>query len=1177
MELSEWIHTAHAPIILLNASDEAQRICRKNGGLSVDQLLNAFGVFPRADTPVRTINGHITLPELRLRFISASKFKTSSSEEAAVKLNHVVATSASSLMARSVLPLDLAPVTTEDDVAPFLRSIGGDPMPWYSAFKHEVMESFQCDDTSMMYHPHALLLVVSSTEADPRGTFHQLGAPANLPSVFHDGLYDTNVPKYYLVLHDAVETQHTSIDAGAIYRNLNLPPNSGGVVRINSLSAPVANDVWSHHPYVRGLRPSEEEQPLPYGCFLSDDDRLALRTMVWEFGVKFVLPAMEAKLLSLNETVAAVRKGVRNALKAWWRKPKETSGTLNRVYLYRFDSIESNMRLLADIAFVIRDYDLAYNMYKLVRDDYKNDKALLHCAHASESIALCLYMMKGSPADIHHALDTTAAIYARLQVASPTLSLVRHAARTAILSSEIFSHMLSEHMDAASAALIRGSSATDPKLSGLGICSAVFLERAAYCDLQARNPKFRKYGFRMVMAGHVYSLLGYEPHAARCYSCARAVYANSRWHHVDDHITGTLAKQLVGLALPQQAIALLLTRIGSGRHAKGQQLTLLAEFYDLVSEYLQDHSAVGISNFHVMESGGQSAKVLLIKALVIPAIHDPSVVVFAPANALALDDVAASQPGRDKLDWKQQLEYLLMKEERIEHVATTSAQSSWLDLSVSSAAALQLPLLLRGGKKHKHATDPSPVYMVGEAVYVEFTVKNPLAVEVVLKQLHLFGSVQGSSNSSSSCSTSIDFPVSQDEMGTAVVTVDRQDIALPPHAEAVVRLSVVPHDVGVVRIQGVRWALNAHVHGEHTFDLPGMLLQDSLESRATRARAPNTTLVCDIQPAMPWLGVSFTRDGNPLPTPLTCLEGEVLTLDLHVANKGSYALSHLTLVCSSWLYVVEGAAAGGDDDDAVVTSRVVGASGHVTTLPTLTLNPNESKSFKVHCSSRTLGPQQVRFLFRYANANNSTRRVVPVEFEIEVLKGLTVSHAIHPSYNDITEYVLALSIHNGRKDSTKEPVPSMTIQSVTSWSSSWKIQPFQNASDVPSSLVPPRPASVLQWQESSTLYFRVSRRVDGDVANTVRLGGEVSPVLFPCAEFLCLDHAASRITALKQSKALATGGSTSSQSHALRSIQSVRRENQGHLHPPTKNHGEIADSGRVKPTSREALLVSPEV
>ncbi|RQM28787.1 hypothetical protein B5M09_007776 [Aphanomyces astaci] len=34
-----------------------------------------------------------------------------------------------------------------------------------------------------------------------------------------------------------------------------------------------------------------------------------------------------------------------------WRKPKETSGTLNRVYLYRFDSIESNMRLLADIAF----------------------------------------------------------------------------------------------------------------------------------------------------------------------------------------------------------------------------------------------------------------------------------------------------------------------------------------------------------------------------------------------------------------------------------------------------------------------------------------------------------------------------------------------------------------------------------------------------------------------------------------------------------------------------------------------------------------------------------------------------------------------------------------------------------------------------------------------------------
>ncbi|ETW06659.1 hypothetical protein, variant [Aphanomyces invadans] len=1134
MELSEWIHTTHVPIILLNASDEAQRICRKNGGLSVEQLLNGFGVFTHADTPVRTINGHIRLPEMRLRFISTSRFKPSSSEETAVRLNHVVSTSATALTAGNNLPLVLDPVQTEADVPYFLRSIGGtaaDSMPWYGSFKHEVMESFQCDDTSMMYHPHALMLVVSSTEADPRHAFHQLGLSERLPQVFQDGLYDMNLPKYYLVLHDTCETQHTSIDPAAIYRNLNIPPTSGGVVRINSLSTPVLNDVWSNHPYVRSLSPSSPD--LPYGCFLSDEDRLALRTMVWEFGVKFVLPAIESKMFALNETVAAVRKGVRNALKAWWRKPKETANRAS-VYLYRFDSIESNMRLLADIAFLIRDYDLAYNMYRLVRDDYKNDKAMLHCAHANESIALCLYMMKGSAADIHHALETTAGIYSRLQVANSQLSLVRHSARTTIISSEIFMHIFrqntnSEHMDSASAALIRGSSATDPKYSGLGICSAVFLERAAFCDLLARNTKFRKYGFRMVMAGHVYSMMGYEPHAARCYSCARAIYANTRWYQVDDHITGTLARQLCGLTLPQQAIALLLTRIGSGRHSKGQQLTLLAEFYDMVSEYLKDHSALGIPDFQVIEAG--ESKVLLIKALVIPAIQDQSVLVFAPDNAFEL----AAPVEKD--DWKQ-VEFTLMKEERIEHLAT-SGEKDWLELALSPPGLLQLPL--RGGKKKGEGKPKS--YMLGETVYVEFHVKNPLACDVVLKQLHLFGTFQDAD----------EFPSSQNSF----VTAEFQDITLAPHAEEVVRLTFVAHHVGLVRISGVRWALNANVHGEHVFHLPGILLQDSLTNRATRARAPNSTLTCDIKPPMPWLGVSLTKDNKKLPWPLVCLEGEIMTLDLELVNKGTHALSNLTMVCSSWQYVVEGP-----------NNNVVGATGHVKTLPTLTLQPGESKSFKVHCSSRTIGTETVRFLFRYSNMDNSYHRFVPLAFGIEVMKCLQVTHTIHPSYDNIKEYVLALSVHNGRKDGTKEPTPSMSILSLTSWSSYWKIQPFQPTLDA----AVHRPPSVLQWQESSTFYFRVTQRDDGEVSSTIPLHVDASPPTHPFGDFLCLDNSSSRIAAAKNARN-AAAGSKASHSSLMRSIQSVRRENKDQ----TKQHHANTQGGvvqRVKPTSANALVSS---
>lgn len=40
----------------------------------------------------------------------------------------------------------------------------------------------------------------------------------------------------------------------------------------------------------------------------------------------------------------------------------------------RFDRIESQIRLLADSAFVMRDFDTAAEMYRMARDDFKSDR-----------------------------------------------------------------------------------------------------------------------------------------------------------------------------------------------------------------------------------------------------------------------------------------------------------------------------------------------------------------------------------------------------------------------------------------------------------------------------------------------------------------------------------------------------------------------------------------------------------------------------------------------------------------------------------------------------------------------------------------------------------------------------------------------------------------------------------
>lgn len=52
----------------------------------------------------------------------------------------------------------------------------------------------------------------------------------------------------------------------------------------------------------------------------------------------------------------------------------------------------------------------------------------------------------------------------------------------------------------------------------------------------------------------------------------------------------------------------------------------------------------------------------------------------------------------------------------------------------------------------------------------------------------------------------------------------------------------------------------------HKFQLPGMLLHDTLEHRANRTRAPNESLDFDVHGDLPWLSlqVPYRAQINPL-------------------------------------------------------------------------------------------------------------------------------------------------------------------------------------------------------------------------------------------------------------------------------------------------------------------------
>jgi len=113
---------------------------------------------------------------------------------------------------------------------------------------------------------------------------------------------------------------------------------------------------------------------LALGTRLSMEDFMILREFCIILFNQEILPCIERRLAVLNKQVSDSRKGFKNVVKSFWRKPRDEAESSRGGLKYRYDKIESQILLLADTSFMIRDYETALTMYKYVRDDYKSDK-----------------------------------------------------------------------------------------------------------------------------------------------------------------------------------------------------------------------------------------------------------------------------------------------------------------------------------------------------------------------------------------------------------------------------------------------------------------------------------------------------------------------------------------------------------------------------------------------------------------------------------------------------------------------------------------------------------------------------------------------------------------------------------------------------------------------------------
>ena len=972
-------------------------------------------------------------------------------------------------------------------------------IPWLWRFRMALDESTNFLEHELIQQPVMCLLVCSSEEHEQLDAcFSDLVNHYNLPQAFYgtNKLWDaTTLKKEAVVLHDSVDgPQDLNLDL----METNLKHKFGStaaVLRINSIVPSMAKaleeeestDLWNG----QGKR----------GNCLSVSDRLAIRRYIAQLMTGSLLPAMERRISDLNNIVTERKKGVRNVFRGLFRPTRvggkdpseEKSSTEGGSY--RFDSVESQVRLLADSLFIIKDYDGALSMYKLIRDDYKNDRAMLHYASVQEMMALCVHMMDphGRGKDVFQYLETALFNYTRAAEdergaagasARPTTAPVptRLATRLCLVLSSIKSINTPErHLEVAD--LLASASSHETSLG-----AAVLLEQSSAHYYKAGM--YRKYAFHMLMSGHMFRSAQQEHHAFRCFTSALYIYHDGQWDELHNHLRSALAAQLYSLgrmAISVELYAKLVGTTGGGRvSVKSQQ-----KFVNHLLEICKDHTKKALvgadrmvaastersrqERFQRIEQvilGTKGAKrVLELPNVDLPAIDDSSVTIQVEAEARASNQVVISlgktAKGEDSV-WEE-LQGQTVAELRATDESAAKPNEDDMSLALTAVVDPDIRLMIyeidretkdlnmMAKAKKSGSLKPQPAVRARmEPLLVEFEMKNPLTVKVVVKEMQLVAimkeKVTGrlctnedaiaigptptkSWNFSSSDSTFLtpDFcrlaPVgsskswksANDEEPFFVVT--KSNKTLESGGETSVALSICPLVRGDLEILGVRCKLFDEVWIFHPFKIQGRLLQNTQNNRANRSRAEPMLLKSKVEDDMPRLTaslISSQADSGPV------IQGEISTWILRVSNLGTAPASNLSLKTNVPWINVHSLSRPGDRPDLEPTSCCVGPSGTLLSLPLEgeglhspgIIQPGEEVDIPI--ALRTVGGSQQDFymLFRYEvpGAAKGSHRWLRQMIDVAIYPSLKFTAALMASYWAKTEHVVSVEVANHRSE-----------------------------------------------------------------------------------------------------------------------------------------------------------------
>ncbi|KAL2621911.1 hypothetical protein R1flu_002116 [Riccia fluitans] len=987
--LAQSVRQQIAPLVMVLATASVEASCQKNSLTFVD-LLRPFCSLANVNVPVRTASEQpYRLQEFNMRMFYASEIRQPPEETAEEYLLEVVNSTSENLPAEPE-----EDVQRKNDFSAALAAADA-RTPSFQKYVKEFMRTLAFSEHEAVDHPVASIQAVSSSDDHPISRFVELYNAENLPSLIEEGAMDPKLLKLYVLVHDLQEGSVDRANEILLEMRSTFGVNNCRILCINSGSpeaddgSPNSNeDMWSSHS-LRPMTPlsasgvdklDKDPSGRRRGCFITQADVEEVTDFVLDIAVKHIIPTMELRVRTLYQQVAATRKGLKNQLKnLWWRKGKDEVPDVSNGPQYTYTSMESQIRVLADYAFMLRDYELALSNYRLLSSDYKMDKAWKRYAGVQEMIGLSLFMLDQSKRESELCMETAINYYHQ----KSGLSSAKYATRASLWLTEM--HKARGQYREAAVVLFRSSTEEG------SLRSALLLEQAAYCFLRTAPPMLRKYGFHLVLAGNQYSNYGQKTLAMFVYQCALKVFGHQGWNYISDHVHFHLGRLCQLLENNAFAVQYFKKVIACSHQSPTNQAKFLSEF------------------LHVIEKSDRMGAVL---DLDLPSIDLEHVYVHFEDQRTYASSAAASVPEEI---WTSVEEGL---------VPAADKAVNWLDARTGNA---------------KTVTADYNICVAGEDIGVDVEFSNPLQVALDVSGVSLVcnftaeGSTEESGQEFSEESTlytssSIDHVLPHDgQPGTRSVqdelVLREEAFTLKAGESQVVRLRVKPSRAGLLRVVGVKWVLSKIAHGQRDFAVVGR--KSKSRSNKRDEPRPHQRLKFRVLGHMPKLEVSL----HEMPGRVNA--GEVRRLVLELSNSSAAALKSIKFKTDHPLFLLVGDSGDLDQEfpvclevgtDAVRTKDAAAAeeeystSGFIFSFPEETvLEGGSTMLWPLWLHARQGGTFALNTVIYYEPDKLSSGlryRTVRITHSLQVLSSLRVGVEITPSPLRLEQFLLRLDIEN---------------------------------------------------------------------------------------------------------------------------------------------------------------------